>query len=229
MAEQEVSMDMYDGLSGRARERLAGLGSLSDEDRRNAAEDAEISGLLRRFFKDELNNDDLFDALKEYERNARWRAIGIIREKLQASFKWQGLGILFDQQPDGSFAIARGEEEESEEANMSDGAVVEVTDATFDKMVEDEAVLVVDCWAPWCGPCRMVAPVIEELAKDFAGKVTFAKLNVDQNQAISMRYRIQSIPTMLFFKNGKMVDQKLGAMPKAMLQPIVEKHLGAAA
>jgi thioredoxin 1 len=229
MAEQEVSMDMYDGLSGRARERLAGLGSLSDEDRRNAAEDAEISGLLRRFFKDELNNDDLFDALKEYERNARWRAIGIIREKLQASFKWQGLGILFDQQPDGSFAIARGEEEESEEADMSDGAVVEVTDATFDKMVEDEAVLVVDCWAPWCGPCRMVAPVIEELAKDFAGKVTFAKLNVDQNQAISMRYRIQSIPTMLFFKNGKMVDQKLGAMPKAMLQPIVEKHLGAAA
>ena len=222
-------MDMYDGLSGRARERLAGLGSLSDEDRRNAAEDAEISGLLRRFFKDELNNDDLFDALKEYERNARWRAIGIIREKLQASFKWQGLGILFDQQPDGSFAIARGEEEESEEADMSDGAVVEVTDATFDKMVEDEAVLVVDCWAPWCGPCRMVAPVIEELAKDFAGKVTFAKLNVDQNQAISMRYRIQSIPTMLFFKNGKMVDQKLGAMPKAMLQPIVEKHLGAAA
>ena len=222
-------MDMYDGLSGRARERLAGLGSLSDEDRRNAAEDAEISGLLRRFFKDELNNDDLFDALKEYERNARWRAIGIIREKLQASFKWQGLGILFDQQPDGSFAIARGEEEESEEANMSDGAVVEVTDATFDKMVQDEAVLVVDCWAPWCGPCRMVAPVIEELAKDFAGKVTFAKLNVDQNQAISMRYRIQSIPTMLFFKNGKMVDQKLGAMPKAMLQPIVEKHLGAAA
>jgi thioredoxin 1 len=229
MAEQEVSMDMYDGLSGRARERLAGLGSMSDEDRRNAAEDAEISGLLRRFFKDELNNDDLFDALKEYERNARWRAIGIIREKLQASFKWQGLGILFDQQPDGSFAIARGEEEESEEANMSDGAVVEVTDATFDKMVQDEAVLVVDCWAPWCGPCRMVAPVIEELAKDFAGKVTFAKLNVDQNQAISMRYRIQSIPTMLFFKNGKMVDQKLGAMPKAMLQPIVEKHLGAAA
>jgi thioredoxin 1 len=229
MAEQEVSMDMYDGLSGRARERLAGLGSLSDEDRRNAAEDAEISGLLRRFFKDELNNDDLFDALKDYERDARWRAIGIIREKLQASFKWQGLGILFDQQPDGSFAIARGEEEESEEADMSDGAVVEVTDATFDKMVEDEAVLVVDCWAPWCGPCRMVAPVIEELAKDFAGKVTFAKLNVDQNQAISMRYRIQSIPTMLFFKNGKMVDQKLGAMPKAMLQPIVEKHLGAAA
>ena len=109
---------------------------------------------------------------------------------------------------------------------MSDGAVIEVTDATFDKMVEDESVLVVDCWAPWCGPCRMVAPVIEELAKGFAGKVTFAKLNVDQNQGISTRYRIQSIPTMLFFKNGKMVDQKLGAMPKAMLQPIVEKYLG---
>ena len=167
--------------------------------------------------------------LKQYERNSQWRAIGTIRDKLQVSFKWDGLGILFDEQPDGSYAITRGQVEDVQEVNMSDGAVIEVTDATFDKVVEDESVLVVDCWAPWCGPCRMVAPVIEELAKDFAGKVTFAKLNVDQNQGISMRYRIQSIPTMLFFKNGKMVDQKLGAMPKAMLQPIVEKHLGKSA
>ena len=222
-------MDMYDGLSGRARERLAGLGSLSDDEKRAAAEDAETTELLRRFFKGDLSDDDLFDVLKEYERNARWHALGIIRDKLQASFKWEDLGILFDEQPDGSFTIARGEEKQVQEVSMSDGAVIEVTDATFDKMVEEESVLVVDCWAPWCGPCRMVAPVIEELAKDFAGKVTFAKLNVDQNQGISMRYRIQSIPTMLFFKDGKMVDQKLGAMPKAMLQPIVEKHLGAEA
>jgi len=222
-------MDMYDGLSGRARERLAGLGSLSDDEKRAAAEDTETDELLRQFFKDDLSNDELFEVVKVYERDARWRAIAMIRDKLRASFKWEGLGILFDEQPDGSFVIGRGQEEQVLEVNMSDGAVLEVTDATFDKMVEDESLLVVDCWAPWCGPCRMVAPVIEELAKDFAGKVTFAKLNVDQNQGISMRYRIQSIPTMLFFKNGKMVDQKLGAMPKAMLQPIVEKHLKEAA
>ena len=222
-------MDLHDGLSGRARERLAGLGSLSDAELRQAAEEAETVEVLRRFFKNDLSNDDLFEVLKEYERNSQWRAIGTIRDKLQVSFKWDGLGILFDEQPDGSYAITRGQAEDVQEVNMSDGAVIEVTDATFDKVVEDESVLVVDCWAPWCGPCRMVAPVIEELAKDFAGKVTFAKLNVDQNQGISMRYRIQSIPTMLFFKNGKMVDQKLGAMPKAMLQPIVEKHLGKSA
>jgi len=71
----------------------------------------------------------------------------------------------------------------------------------------------------------MVAPVIEELAKDYEGRITFAKLDVDKNRATSARFHIQSIPTILIFKNGKLVDQKLGAMPKAMLEPIVAKHL----
>ena len=220
-------MDIFDGLSGRAAERLAGLAAQSDEERKQAAEDAETTELLRPFFTNDLSNDGLFEVLNKYRNEARWSALRMIREKLRNSFKWDDLGILIIEQPDGSFTIERGQEEEGQEVEMSDGAVIDVTDATFDKLVEDESVLVVDCWAPWCGPCRMVAPVIEELAKDYAGKVTFAKLNVDQNQGISMRYRIQSIPTMLFFKNGKLVDQKLGAMPKAMLQPIVEKHLGA--
>ena len=222
-------MDIFDGLSGRAAERLAGLGAQSDEEKKQAAEDAETTELLRPFFTNDLSSDGLFDILNKYRDEARWSALRMIREKLRNSFKWDDLGILITEQPDGSFTIERGLEEEVQEVEMSDGAVIDVTDATFDKLVEDESVLVVDCWAPWCGPCRMVAPVIEELAKDYAGKVTFAKLNVDQNQGISMRYRIQSIPTMLFFKNGKLVDQKLGAMPKAMLQPIVEKHLGAEA
>jgi len=220
-------VDIFDGLSGRAAERLAGLAAQSDEERKQAAEDAETTELLRPFFTNDLSNDGLFEVLNKYRNEARWSALRMIREKLRNSFKWDDLGILIIEQPDGSFTIERGQEEEGQEVEMSDGAVIDVTDATFDKLVEDESVLVVDCWAPWCGPCRMVAPVIEELAKDYAGKVTFAKLNVDQNQGISMRYRIQSIPTMLFFKNGKLVDQKLGAMPKAMLQPIVEKHLGA--
>jgi len=222
-------VDVFDGLSGRALERLAGLGTPSDEEKRRIAEDEETTEVLRPFFKNEISDDDLFGILKNYYGQARWSALRTIREKLQNSFKWEGLDIQITEQSDGSFTVERGQVEEAQEAIMSDGAVIDVTDATFDKLVEDESVLVVDCWAPWCGPCRMVAPVIEELAKDYAGKVTFAKLNVDQNQGISMRYRIQSIPTMLFFKNGKMVDQKLGAMPKAMLQPIVEKHLSAEA
>ena len=90
-------MDMYEGLSGRARERLAGLGTLSEDERRAATEDAELNELLRRFFKDDLSNDELFDVLKGYEKDGRWRAIGTIREKLRASFKWEGLGILFDE------------------------------------------------------------------------------------------------------------------------------------
>ncbi|MCK9358046.1 MAG: thioredoxin [Dehalococcoidia bacterium] len=91
------------------------------------------------------------------------------------------------------------------------------------------AVLVVDCWATWCGPCRMVAPVIAELARDYAGRVTFAKLDVDRNHAIASRYRVQSIPTILVFKGGRLVDQKLGAMPRAMLEPAIARHLDAPA
>jgi len=222
-------MDIYDGLSGRARERLQGIGSLSETEKRQVEEDAEVAELLRRFFKEELSADELLDALRQYERDSRWRALRTIRDRLMASFRWKETGIRFDEGDDGALKVTRRLPEEEQEVTMSDGTVIEVTDATFDKVVSEQPSVVVDCWAPWCGPCRMVAPVIDELAKDYAGKVTFAKLNVDQNQAVSMRYRIQSIPTLLFFKDGKLVDQKLGAMPKAMLQPIVEKHLAAAA
>jgi len=224
-------MDIYDGLSGRARERLQGIGSLSEAEKQQVEEDAEVSELLRRFFKEELSADELVDVLRQYERDSRGRALRTLRDKLMASFRWKELAIRFDEDDDGALRVTRRlpKPEEEQEATMSDGTVMEITDATFDKVVSEQPNVVVDCWAPWCGPCRMVAPVIEELAKDYAGKVTFAKLNVDQNQAVSMRYRIQSIPTMLFFKGGKLVDQKLGAMPKAMLQPIVEKHLGTAA
>ena len=77
--------------------------------------------------------------------------------------------------------------------------------------------IVIDCWAPWCGPCRMIGPVIEELAKEMKGKIVFGKLNVDENPQTSMKYRIMSIPTLLVFKNGALVDQLVGAMPKEML------------
>ncbi len=103
---------------------------------------------------------------------------------------------------------------------------VEVTDATFDEtVVKATTPVVVDFWAVWCGPCRMIAPVVEELAIEYAGKVTFAKLNVDDNPAVSMKYGIRSIPTLLVFKDGKPVDQIVGAVPKREVQRHVEAVL----
>jgi thioredoxin 1 len=102
---------------------------------------------------------------------------------------------------------------------------MEVTGATFRQTIENHPLVVVDCWASWCGPCRMVAPVIEELARDYAGKVLFGKLNVDENREVSMQYEIMSIPTLLVFKNGKLVDTIVGAMPKQTLEPKITRHL----
>ena len=102
---------------------------------------------------------------------------------------------------------------------------VEMTDALFGEMVQNNSLVVVDCWAPWCGPCHMVAPVIEELARDYAGKILFGKLNVDKNQEVSMRYQIMGIPTLLVFKNGKLVDRIVGAIPRQMLEPKITCYL----
>ncbi len=102
---------------------------------------------------------------------------------------------------------------------------VEVTDATFAEVIQDHPLVVVDCWAPWCGPCYMVAPIVEEMARDYAGRILFGKLNVDENRRVAMRYQIMSIPTLLVFKNGKLVDHVIGAMPRQMLEPKITRYL----
>jgi len=90
---------------------------------------------------------------------------------------------------------------------------VELTNGNFEATIA-EGVTMVDFWAPWCGPCRMIAPVVEELAEDFEGKATIAKVNTDEEQEIAVKFGIRSIPTILFFKNGEVVDQMIGAASK---------------
>ena len=99
-----------------------------------------------------------------------------------------------------------------------------LTDSTFDEYVKKYPMVVVDCHADWCMPCRMVSPIIEELAGEMGGRVAFGKLNVDENQMVAMKYGIMSIPTLLVFKNGTLIDQIIGAMPKAALKSRVEGY-----
>jgi len=103
-------------------------------------------------------------------------------------------------------------------------AVKELTDATFQDEVDgSEGITVVDFWAPWCGPCRVVAPVIEELAEQYEGEVRFAKVNVDQNQRIAGMFGIRSIPTIGFFRDGEAVGAVVGAYPKEALEDVIEQ------
>jgi len=97
-------------------------------------------------------------------------------------------------------------------------APVTVCDANFKETIKSSPAVVVDCWAPWCGPCQMIGPVVEEMARDYAGKILFGKLNVDENVEVATEYQIMSIPTLLVFKDGKLVDRIVGAMPRPMLE-----------
>lgn len=101
---------------------------------------------------------------------------------------------------------------------------IKITDADFEENIKKYKTIVIDCWAPWCGPCRMVAPVIDELAKEKAGKIVFGKLNVDENPVISGNLQIMSIPTMLVYKDGTLVDRFVGAYPKEELKKKLEIH-----
>lgn len=108
---------------------------------------------------------------------------------------------------------------------MAEG-IFELTASTWDKEVlEVKGLVMVDFWAVWCGPCRMIAPTVEELAKEFAGKVKVAKLNTDENPDIATKYKIMGIPTIMFFKDGQKVDQVVGAVPKPQLKSKLESLL----
>ena len=102
---------------------------------------------------------------------------------------------------------------------------IPVTDADFEKVIKEHPYVVVDFWAEWCAPCKAIAPIVEDLAKAYAGKVTFVKLDTDANPRVPQEYMVMGIPTLLFFKGGKLVDQVVGAMPRAPFEERVKKHL----
>ncbi|MBK7110447.1 MAG: thioredoxin [Chitinophagales bacterium] len=103
---------------------------------------------------------------------------------------------------------------------------LEFTDANFKEVVLDSDKLsIVDFWAEWCGPCRVVGPIVEELAKDYDGKINVGKLNVDHNANVSQQYGIRNIPTILFIKNGEVVDKQVGAVPKSVLEAKIKQHI----
>lgn len=106
----------------------------------------------------------------------------------------------------------------------STSAVVEVTDATFATEVEQsDRLTVVDFWATWCGPCRMISPILEQIADERAGELKVAKVDVDENQQVTARYNIRSMPTLLFFKGGQVVGQIVGAVPRARIEQAIEQ------
>ncbi|WP_414042794.1 thioredoxin [Macrococcus animalis] len=102
-------------------------------------------------------------------------------------------------------------------------AIIKGTDANFEENIK-EGVTLVDFWAPWCGPCKMIAPVLEDLAKDVEGKANIVKVDVDENQETAAKFEVMSIPTLIVFKDGQAVDKVVGFQPKEQLQAVLEKH-----
>ncbi|MDI6903607.1 MAG: thioredoxin [Methanocellales archaeon] len=116
-----------------------------------------------------------------------------------------------------------GEQSTQEELSWPN-TPIQVTDATFAPTIKKYPLIVIDCWAPWCAPCRMMALIIDALAKDNAGDIVFGKLNVDENQEVAVKYGIMSIPTLLVFKNGTLVKRIVGAVPRQHIEQIIEEE-----
>ncbi|NMG82780.1 MAG: thioredoxin [Methanosarcinales archaeon] len=100
-----------------------------------------------------------------------------------------------------------------------------ITDSNIDEITQKNSLVLIDCWAEWCGPCQMLTPILQQLANEYAGRVVIGKLNVDENPETSMKHQIMAIPTILFFKDGKLVDNMIGVAPKKQIEGTIAKYL----
>lgn len=108
---------------------------------------------------------------------------------------------------------------------MANGIVLDVTDQSFkSEVLESNIPVIVDFWAPWCGPCKAIAPILAQVAEEFGGKVKVAKVNVDENIEVAQQFRVTAIPTILFVKGGEVVEQVVGSRPKAFFQELLQRH-----
>jgi len=122
--------------------------------------------------------------------------------------------------------LAHGDENSIFERNQHNIMATEITDANFEELVlKSDKPVMIDFWAEWCGPCRMIGPVVEEMSKEYDGKALIGKVNVDHNPGIAQRFMIRNIPTILFLKNGEIVDKSVGAVPKGQLTEKLNKQL----
>lgn len=170
-----------------------------------------------------------------------WMQLGIVNEEAAARARKAGLAVVMDKcmkveflrlesSKDAELERIRANKMQELTVKMKDeksvgNAPIVVDDEHFDEAVKKYSLMLVDCWADWCGPCRMLAPAIDELARDYAGRVTVGKLNVDDNPQVAERFCVMSIPTLLIMKNGVEVDRVVGAVPKELIEERLKKHL----
>lgn len=209
-----------DDLPPLVREKLARIGDASPEEKARMKELSDLDSLLADFFGGVVDPEGLYERLKQYEHQGKQFLLQEARSRLKGSFKEKESRIAFEDVAAGRLTVRLLEEEEAQEAveDEQEGVVLELNADNFDEAVRKHRVLVVDCWAEWCAPCRMVAPIIEQLAKEYRGTIAFGKLDVDRNPSVAAKYKIMSIPTLLVFKDWQLVDQTVGAQPKQMLQ-----------
>jgi thioredoxin 1 len=176
-----------------------------------------------------LDVDDAPQAQAEYKVDVLPQFLFFRQEKLIA--RARGLPTAEMLRPWMEYLLERGpkpaiKKPAEKDISAGDGHPITVTDADFDQVVlKGKKPVLVDFWAAWCGPCRMVAPVVEELAQEFAGRVLVAKLDVDANPATAGRYAVQSIPTLILFRRGEEIDRVLGAQPAHVLRQRLEAKL----
>jgi thioredoxin 1 len=217
-----------DRLPPLIREKLARIGQPTPEEKARMKELDNLDSVLAQFFKGDLDSERLFERLKEYERQGKQFLLAEARARLKNSFKSRKLRIEFEELGDGQLSVHLLGEEETEEgegAKEETNLIIELTSDNFDQAVHKHRLLVVDCWAEWCAPCRIVAPVVEQLARDYRGRIAFAKLNVDKSRSLALRYSIMSIPMLLVFKDGELIDQVVGAMPRGALESQLTRHI----